>query len=272
MWAPGTYRPQDIKAMEAIENVTKRAVLEATKWTGLEANDNFFERGMDSLQVLKLIRNLRVETSILTIQPSTIYLRPTVTALAEDLKKLISEDYNSESNQKGEQLSIMSGTLKKYMDKIDQIDFDTGTAITAYEMNKQVVLLTGSIGSIASYILKTLLQEDRIFHIYCLNRSADSSTLQQERNKFLDSSLPTDFSKDKVTFLSADLSDSTSLGLPKDVYTTITERIMLVVHNAPFQTSDSQLSGIVNLCSLCRRSALKARFVFISSISLRYEP
>lgn len=274
IWTPGTYHSQDIMALEAVENITKRAVLQATKWTKVEANDNFFERGMDSLQVLKLVRNLRVETSIRTIQPSTIYLRPTVTALALDLKKLITEDPNPESNQKGEQLSIMSSTLKEYMDKIDNVHFDTGTPATAYELNKQVVLLTGSTGSIGSYILNDLLQEDCVSHIYCLNRSADSSTLQPERNKFLDSSLPTDFSKDKVTFLSADLSDSTSLGLPKDVYTTIAERITLVIHNAwmvnfnaPLQTFDFQLSGIVNLYSLCGRSALKGRFVFISSIS-----
>lgn len=273
MWAPGTYHSQDVKALEAIENVTKRAVLQATKWTDVDANDNFFERGMDSLQVLKLVRNLRVETSIRTIQPSTIYLRPTVTALALDLKNLITEDFNPESNGKGEQL-IMSTKLKGYMDKIDQLHFNTRTPATTYEMNKQVVLLTGSTGSIGSYILNALLQEDCVSHIYCLNRSADSSTLQQERNKFLDSSLPTDFSKDKITFLSADFSDSTSLGLPKDVYTTIAERITLVIHNAwmvnfnaPLQTFDSQLSGIVNLCSLCGCSALKARFVFISSIS-----
>ncbi|GAM35598.1 hypothetical protein TCE0_017f04050 [Talaromyces pinophilus] len=274
MWAPGTYNSQDIKAMETIENVTKRAILQATKWTDVEANDNFFERGMDSLQVLKLVRNLRVETSIRTIQPSTIYLRPTVTALALDLKKQIIEDSNPESNRKGEQLSIMSSTLKGYMDKIDQLHFDTETPATAYEMNKQVVLLTGSTGSIGSYILNALQQEDRVSHIYCLNRSADSSTLQQERNKFLDSNLPTYFPKNNVTFLSADLSESTSLGLSKDVYTTLTERTTLVIHNAwmvnfnaPLQTFDSQLSGILNLCSLCGRSALKARFVFISSIS-----
>lgn len=274
MWAMGTSHSQDLETTEAIENVTKRAVLQATKWADVEANDNFFERGMDSLQVLKLVRNLRVETSIRTIQPSTIYLRPTVTALVLDLKRLITENSNPESNQEEEQISILSNTLNKYTDKIDQLHFDTATPAIVHELNKQVVLLTGSTGSIGSYILKALLQEDCVSHIYCLNRSADSFTLQQERNKFLDPSLPTDFAKDKVTFLSADLSDSTSLGLLKDVYTTIAERITLVIHNAwmvnfnaPLQTFDSQLSGIVNLCSLCGRSTLKARFVFISSIS-----
>jgi thioester reductase-like protein len=272
IWTPNANQPEEIKTLEGIGKITKSAVLGAAKWTDIKNDDNFFDQGMDSLQVLKLVRNLRMGTSIRTIQPSTIYLHPTVAALALALEKMITEDEKLGSGKKDEQRNIISRTLDQYTDKIDQLGFGTVSS-PVHKTNEQIVLLTGSTGSIGSYILRSLMQDDHVRHIYCLNRSADSSTLQQERNKFRDSSLPTTFPADKVTFLMADLSDLT-LGLPEDVYTTIAKQVTLVIHNAwmvnfnvPLQAFDTQLLGVVNLCALCGRSALRASFNFSSSIS-----
>jgi FlaA1/EpsC-like NDP-sugar epimerase len=73
---------------------------------------------------------------------------------------------------------------------------------------KHTVVLTGSTGSLGTYLLGSLVADPAVEHIYCLNRKSAARTLQQSRCKGLGMA----WSDDKVSFLKADLSDAV-LGL-----------------------------------------------------------
>ncbi|KAL3709184.1 hypothetical protein TMatcc_002974 [Talaromyces marneffei ATCC 18224] len=275
MWTPAANKSKEMETTERIENLIQNSVVDVAKWKAEEFDKdiNFFNHGMDSLQVLRLVRVLRAKSSIRSIEPSTIYLHPTVALLTTALQELASDIESSVKAKKPIQLRSRQETLDQYTKEIDAVQ--PAVENTPPETGEQAtVVLTGSTGSIGSYILRALLEDSRVGHIYCLNRSSDSNNLQEQRNKSLDSTLPTTFPKEKVTFLKSDLSDSKTLGLPEDIYTTIREKVTLIIHNAwrvdfniPLQSFSDQLAGVVSLSSLSVRSSCQAAFVFLSSIS-----
>ncbi|WP_223715478.1 SDR family oxidoreductase, partial [Streptococcus pneumoniae] len=54
--------------------------------------------------------------------------------------------------------------------------------ITGNSTQGHTVLLTGSTGTLGTYLLDTLLQDPSVTHIYCLTRSHDSKNVQLQRN------------------------------------------------------------------------------------------
>lgn len=90
-------------------------------------------------------------------------------------------------------------------------------------------MLTGSTGSLGSYILGDLLENPRVAHIHCLNRSADSEDRQRKYN--LGRGISTDWSTHRVTFLQSDLSQK-YLGLGTEGYTTLLYNVTHIIHNA----------------------------------------
>ncbi|RJE21798.1 NRPS-like enzyme [Aspergillus sclerotialis] len=283
MWAPAS-NPQDLETVESIRNIVRDSLREVTTFGEMEEDRDFFREGMDSLQVLHLVRQLRIKTALRSIQPSTVYLHPSVTALAGELHKLVHQGQMSEAQIYERQANASMETLQKYLKKIEALTSnvpkpDAHGVDPKSNNHGQVVLLTGSTGSLGSYILRSLLLEPRVDHIYCLNRSSDSETTQKERNAKSDPTLPTTFSGDKVTFLTADLSQSGTFGLLPSVYEKLYNDVTLVIHNAwpvdfnlPLTSYELQLEGMVSLVRFCAQSSRQAAFVFLSSISavLRY--
>ncbi|KAL1988059.1 hypothetical protein VTN96DRAFT_1090 [Rasamsonia emersonii] len=268
----------DLGTTDSIRGLVRESLAEATRLgNNIDDNADLFSQGIDSLQTLRLVRQLRIKTGLRSIQPSLVYLHPSITALTEALDALAHQIESSETEQMEKRRKIRAETLQKYLDVIasrkeDIILNKPGNSTT--DDVDQVVILTGSTGSIGSYILNALLSEPKVKHVYCLNRSPDSGTLQKERNAKLDPILLTSFPPDRVTFLTADLSEPQTLGLPTEVYQTLRETVTLIIHNAwlvdfnlPLQSFESQLAGVVNLAVLDGQSTRRAAFVFLSSIS-----
>jgi aryl carrier-like protein len=216
IWTPVNNRMEVDITEDSLQKLVKHQVLDITSLSDINQNENFFNRGMDSLQVLRLVRVLRMKTSLREIQPSTIYLHPTVELLARALHEMAHHTSGPKNGKNKDLLNTRLEILEKHIGKIDEIQVAESRSLT--KADKEVVLLTGSTGTIGSHILRALLQDIRVKHIYCLNRSPDSATLQLERNKSLDASLPSVFPEDKITFLTAELSEPTSLDLPADIY------------------------------------------------------
>jgi len=104
-----------------------------------------------------------------------------------------------------------------------------------------------------------------------LNRSADSRSIQSQRNKVR--SLSIKISAERVTFLSADLSEA-SLGLESRVYADILATAADIVHNAwpvnfnvALSTFQPYLTSLVNLISLAASGSQLPSILFVSSIA-----
>ena len=185
---------------------------------GLEViapEQDIFAVGADSLQVMNLVRQLRSsftaqhgeghEEGVIPphlISPKIVYSNPTAAKLANALHQLTG--HGAEVSEKLEQQRIkkMEEMLAKYSE-----DLPKASANGVYvreDDNKLTVVLTGSTGSLGSYLLDALLASDRVCKIFCLNRGAHSEDKQKKSNA--SRGLISEWGTEKVQFLTTDLS------------------------------------------------------------------
>lgn len=273
MWAPYSSRV-DLGAVESIRGIVQKSLQEVTKIGGIGDGDDFFREGMDSLQVLRHVRQLRAKTGLRSIHPGTIYLHPSVRNLASALYALANRSQTSELQREEQQKDATQKTLEKYLDEIESLPkTELEHQVESDNQEGEVVLLTGSTGSIGSYIMRGLMNRSDVTHIYCLNRSSNSVSVQKERNAALDPTLPSIFPKGKVTFLTASLSERT-FGLQPSAYAKLCNDVTLVIHSAwpvdfnlPLQSFEAHLEGIVSMASFCAQSKRHAAMLFVSTVS-----
>ena len=263
-----SLEPIDCHDDSAVLDFISKSLLSITKWPSLDENENFFTIGMDSLQALLLVRELRRGLELPSVALTTVYTNPSVTALTNAILRLSRHQQDSMASQEQERHRRLSSFFKEYQDKIDRLP---KSATEVQETKNNVVILTGSTGALGSHILDTLLLAHPTTHIYCLNRAADSLALQKTRNQSYGLNMQLDASR--VTFLTADLSQE-HLGLQQDIFHKLLSTATLIIHNAwpvNFNLSlpafRTQLDSLVNLIHFTAKSTASPRLFFVSSIS-----
>ncbi|KAL2812311.1 putative NRPS-like enzyme [Aspergillus granulosus] len=238
-------------------------VKSVTSWPEVEDNADFFALGMDSLQVLRLNAAVRSTLGI-AISQGVIYKNPSIDLLTKYLY------CNTEADTKGDRIAAMMQLLHNYERQVDQLASKAAGADRTIPPS-HVVILTGSTGTLGSFILDQLLINPDISHIYCLNRSQDSKSAQITGNKRR--KLPCGFPDGKVTFLAADLTKD-GLGLNSETYNTFLNSATQIIHNAwpvnfnqPLQYFEASLDGVLNLTMLAHQGKYTPSVLFISSIS-----
>lgn len=243
--------------------------------TGLvfEDEDNFFISGMDSLQALLLTRELKRTFGLQRLTANAIYGHPSHKSLAQALQQASKQEQDTEPESAAEETRLrnIEAMLAEYCGLVDRIPRLKHNPVSLPSFNNRSVLLTGSTGGLGSQILQSLLTSTTTAHIYCLNRSDDSRSLQIERNR--GRGLLTEFTEDRVTFLSADLSKP-KLGLKDEVYTSLLQSVTQIIHNAwpvNFHINLSSyvphLLGVVNLARFASEALMLPSFLYISSVS-----
>lgn len=197
------------------------------------------------------------------MEPRFVYSSPNIDGLVATLTVLA-------EGTRPEQRSTENVTEK--MQKLYEMhtsDLPVSTRVPQPSHNKLVVLLTGSTGSLGSYILDNLIGETRVAHIYCLNRGPGSLERQQKSQ----SAKRLNQLTDKVTCLDVDFSRD-FFGLPIDTYKTLLRETTHIIHNAwqvDFNlTLDSFASHVSNtrrFVDFSAHSSAGALVFFVSSIS-----
>ena len=249
------------------------AVKVATGIEDLKPDDDFFSRGVDSLQVIQITRILRYGYEHAgfkadAIAPSLIYTNPSAAKLANALLNLKDKSQISEKTIEEQRAIKLNLFLDKYS---NTANYNAACNQSSPSMN-HVVILTGSTGALGSYLLDALLASKSVSKIYCLNRSADSESRQIRANKAR--GLTVDWDKRRVAFITAKLGQK-DLGLGSDTYTEVLENVDLILHNAwqvDFNLTlesyeQTHIQGVRNLISMSIKSKLRARMFFTSSIS-----
>ncbi|KAL2833587.1 putative NRPS-like enzyme [Aspergillus pseudoustus] len=255
------------KPLCGIEDATRTLrslVADITSLPDLEDDADFFTLGMDSLQVLRLTTAIRSTLGV-SISQGVIYKNASVNLLA----KYIYSD--ARVTRVDDRIPTMLELLQGYENRIDELTLETSSKTDPQTPPAQVVVLTGSTGTLGSFVLDQLLGNADISRIYCLNRSQDSKTSQTAGNKRR--KLAREFPEDKVTFLTADLTKD-SLGLDTDAYNDLLHSATQIIHNAwpvnfnqPLQYFQPSLNGVLNLVKLAQQSKYNPSLLFISSVS-----
>ncbi|KAL8893579.1 MAG: hypothetical protein Q9192_005129 [Flavoplaca navasiana] len=224
---------------------------------------DLFQVGLDSLQVLTLTKRINslLRAHGKSITTATIFASANIVNLAKALWKLghDNDHSNGRLSDSSEQYKEMDELLERYTPHLN----------SRPTTNTRVVLLTGSTGSLGSYLLHNLIVDSTVNKIYCLNRSPKSSQRQEgSQNR---KGLSTDFQK--VRFLQWDPSQH-NFGLDQRTeYQPLLEEVTDILHNAwevnfnlSLQSFKSHLSGVQRLIEFSHTSARRAHIFFISTI------
>lgn len=171
----------------------------------LASDADIFNAGADSLQAIVAVQKIksRLSPTVLnleTVTPGVIYSNPTVDKLTSFLYRSTKNPCGASPSQEMPQAADMRTMLDKYSRRLPK-RFRTHAASFNGPL---VVILTGSTGSLGSYLLDALMKQDQVLRIYCLNRTADGMKRQTASNEAR--GLSVDWSRKDVRFLQADLS------------------------------------------------------------------
>lgn len=237
-------------------------ILERSSGMRLQPNDDFFAAGLDSLGVTAILRSLRKLVMFhgdqRQLDAKMVYDYPTAVSLAR---------YISGGEPEVDSSDLMQELLDKYTSDLPI----TVREPLLYDNHRKTVMITGSTGSFGTYLLDTLLHDDSVEHVICLNRRENAEDVQLKSLKA--KGLPTDLRSTALTFATADLSKQ-YLGLDTILYRELLRDVTHIIHNAwevnfnlPFQHFERpHICGVRQLVDFSSRSAHGAVIVFISSI------
>ncbi|KAF2725926.1 acetyl-CoA synthetase-like protein [Polychaeton citri CBS 116435] len=234
----------------------------------LTASDDMFRCGMDSQGVLRLTRLMRAEMRAEhlkgadQISPRTVYSQRTVANLVEVLQ---GKDECNEAEPKPE--STQQDMLKMLESYLADIPESGGHSIPYTEPSEQVYLLTGSTGSLGSYLLDALLHRHPLAKIICVNRPGGDSSRQSRIQR--SRGLPDDLSR--VQFLECSMAED-HFGLDDESYQSL-QKTTHIIHNAwpvNFNLSltafKEQLKACCNMIMLACTADHHMKITFLSSI------
>ncbi|KAK4494265.1 hypothetical protein PRZ48_014563 [Zasmidium cellare] len=245
-------------------------ILERSSGMRLQPADDFFAAGLDSMGVTAILRSLRKLVMFhgdqRPLDAKMIYDFPSAASLAR---------YLSGGEPEVDQYHIMEELFEKY---------SSDMPITAREPlpideKRKVVIITGSTGSFGTYLLDTLLRDETVAHVICLNRKENAEKIQLR--SLSAKGLSTDLRGTTLTFATADFSKQ-YLGLDTLLYKDLLKDVTHIIHNAwevnfnlPVQHFERpHICGVRQLVDFSARSTHGAVIMFISSIGAvsAYDP
>lgn len=235
----------------------------------ISTSADLFELGLDSLQVTVISKQINKLLSSFdrnhVCDARTVYANPTVAKLTSTITAIVMGQRSSPDipSSPGERMNRLYAQLSA------DIPLSVRTPLSP-PSDKFVVLLTGSTGSVGSYILTCLDQDPRISRIYCLNRGPASQARQKDSlaAKGLRLTCP-----DKITYLDADITKS-RFGLSVQEHLQLLSEVTDVIHNAwqvDFNLSVESFLGhllaVRRFIDFSSHSAFGAHILFVSSVS-----
>ncbi|KIA75341.1 NRPS-like enzyme [Aspergillus ustus] len=269
--------PVRLLRWDTLEQDLKELISGCVDWKGdWGFDEDFFERGMNSLQAIRVRRALVIAVTRSfegVIRPERIgrefvYSYPSVRRMA-DFFRTNTKQTNGYSTPDAE--GEVDAFVRKYVLDKENASTSDGQA---------VVLLTGATGSLGSHCLVSLLDSPLVERVICLVRPDNSTDAMSRLQKSLESKqlhLPKiQLSKTEVIECST---ASDLLGLSPSQYASLTHSVTHILHmawpvdfNWKLPSFHAQFQTLYNLLALGReihqvRRHLRPRIAFISSIA-----
>ncbi|KAL8965284.1 MAG: hypothetical protein Q9183_003931, partial [Haloplaca sp. 2 TL-2023] len=226
---------------------------------------NLLDLGLDSWKAIAICKHVnayllqaRPDLHVLTLQ--SVYEHPSVEGIEMAIKQV---SHGIKSNNRCEQMQMI---YDRYLSTLPNVPKKPESP----SPKGMVVLLTGSSGTLGSYVLNELRERHPNATVYCLNRTSEAA--EHHAASFRDKGLTPNFSN--IKFLEGDI-NTPSLGLAASELDTLTRELTTVVHIAwkvdftqPLdQYSDHDIPGVCNLLTLASKCNCPIQFNFVSSTS-----
>lgn len=270
-----------LQDVEALKTFVRDCVARLYPQSGLSDSHDLFVSGFDSLQTMELTKTLQraINTRLqggekAAISARTVYDNPSVNQLAFFLHRLFASKISGEGS-----LSASENDLKHRAEVIAELvkKYTANLPINKHHRtpgllpDRICVALTGSTGSLGSYLLEAFLIDPKISKVYCLNRSTDARTRQEK--SFNERGVHYDLSQ-KCEYLTVAFGDA-QLGLSAQKFEELRQSVDAIIHNAwkvdfnhkleSFE--DVHIRGVRNMVDWSLSSQRHPRLFYVSSIS-----
>ncbi|KZT01334.1 acetyl-CoA synthetase-like protein [Laetiporus sulphureus 93-53] len=250
-----------------------RAVIAKVMTHDVGDHDDLFEHGCDSLQATwirnSLLRAVRNSAELETRKSAKtfVYEHPTIASLAAFISSVASGIENGKEISQQARVDAMNAMISTHTKAFPAHKESLRSALSS--LDGDVVVLTGTTGSLGCRVLAELASDTTVARVYALNRSSSSEQTLSERQKLamathgLDAGL---LQGGKVILLESDVA-STNLGLPEDVYEEVTWPVDFNLSLASFEKSVKGLRSLIDF-ALGSPQATPPKLLFMSSISV----
>ncbi|KAI5121945.1 hypothetical protein M0805_002017 [Coniferiporia weirii] len=244
---------------------------------------DLFEFGLDSLQATwirnTLLRVLRETHPAVArkLSATFVYDNPTILGLSKYISANVTGTTAANSGGVEEKRRELQALVSKYTTAFPE--FKPSPVRQLNRADGDVVLLTGSTGSLGSNILAKLIQNAGVVHVYTMSRPSSSGTSVKERHvaAFTREGLDVELLDDpKVEFLQGDPSHA-DLAIDPALYEEMQSSVTHVIHNAwrvnfnvavtSFESNIRSVRNFVDF-SLGGRGAVPAHVLFVSSVGV----
>lgn len=256
----------------SVQEFVRQAVAFSFPMDGLEASDDFYVHGLDSLETVEITAVLKAglggrDASWLSSQ--TLYANPTIERLANHIIRRLqsrSDGHRTSVKEVNDKTSgraaLMAGYVQKYTN-----------GLSAPIRKDRCIVLTGSTGSLGRKILRQLLAWSHVTKVYCLDRNYNAST--KHGDTIADDNLLFDHQDEaRVAFVQVDYSLA-KFGLSAQMYQKLICSVDTIIHAAwkvDFNHSlesfePTHIRGVRNLIEWQLHSQHALEIIFISSTS-----
>ncbi|KAF7586175.1 hypothetical protein BBP40_009331, partial [Aspergillus hancockii] len=273
----------ELDSPASVASWLQQLIKEFTNLDPLQRDTDFFTAGVDSLQVIRMTRELRFQARKLGMGDksakmfplASIYTHPTIDRLAGHILDQLSvtplsHDHYIETDgsyaNESSPLAQMQLLFQKYSDSLPR----SSGPLPVPPSKNMIVLLTGSTGSLGSYLLDELQKDKNVSHIICLNRGADAAYRHTQLG--FQRGLNT-IELNRVEFLQADLS-KLNFGLQDATYRRLLQTVTHVIHNQwavnfnwNISSFEPFIRGVRHVIDFSHASDLHSFIMFISSVS-----
>lgn len=223
----------DTKDHDSLMASLKLLITKVYDLGSMAPDDDLFTLGMNSLQVMTMVRQLKSsiasnnEKASHGISAKLIYSNPTLSKLASAILSLLNPNLDTKEDNEG-------ARIKEMEQMVDEYSADLPTSETFPSRSAQMglgltVLLTGSTGSLGSYMLDVALTTPSVKKVICLNRRENSQ--HQQSASHASRGLIQDW-QHRAEFLQADLSKP-NLGLDDEKYRLLSNEVNLIIRKFP---------------------------------------
>ncbi|KAJ7279728.1 acetyl-CoA synthetase-like protein [Mycena rebaudengoi] len=258
-----------------------QAVVQKVLQRGVAPDTDLFDAGLESLMAMRVrsavLAALKKSGKSVTVPRNIVYTLPTQAALAGYLRAALV----SEAGLGIEDADMQSGIV----DTVDAytVDFPTHQPVnTAGEVEGDIYAVTGTTGSLGSFLVSLLLSKPEVRKIYLLNRKSDTKSIKERhKSAFCDRGLDYELlsqavSAGRAVHVDVALGEK-NLALPEGMYDKLRMGLTHIVHCAwpvnfslmlpSFQT---HIRGVRNLIDLALSSTRTspAHLTFLSSIAV----
>lgn len=256
----------------SITTYTRQIVTHVLGSSNFVDHQDLYTAGLDSLMTMQVSKSLqkgiqqrRPETKSEDVNPQVIYANPSVEQLSRFIQDLLSGKTQTEIPR--------DEKIRKLVEKYTADIPARADNPQARSTSLSTAVLTGSTGSLGTYLLHKLLSNPSISKVYCLNRS-DAASRQKKGFEEKGLALQASDWETRVEFLQTSFGEP-RFGLSEAKYQEMLQSVDTIIHNAWMVNFNhsvesfeaTHIQGMRRFVDFSLDSRHNAQIHFISSVS-----